>query len=55
MFWLFVKKVKGIKQLHFSRFDESFHNLTTKTIHSSIGLGDSRFKILGLRLFEEWP
>jgi hypothetical protein len=55
MFWLFVKKVEGGKQLHFSRFDEGFHNVITKTIHSSIGSKDSRFKILGPRLFEEWP
>ncbi len=44
MFWLFVKKVEGGKQLHFSRFDESFHDLTRQTIHSLIDLGDSKLK-----------
>jgi hypothetical protein len=43
MLWLFVKKVEGRKQLHFSRFDESFHDLTRETVYSSIDLGDSRF------------
>jgi len=50
-----VKKVEGRKQLHFSKFDESFHDFTRKTIHSSIDLGDSRFQILGPRLFKGWP
>jgi hypothetical protein len=54
MLWLFVKKVEGGKQLHFSRFDESFHDLIRETIHSSIDLRDSRFQILGPRLFERW-
>jgi hypothetical protein len=54
MLWLFVKKVEGGKQLHLSRSDEGFHNLIVETIHSSIGLGDSKFLILGPRLFEKW-
>ncbi len=47
MFWLFVKKVEGGKQLHFNKFDENFHDLTRKTIHSSIDLGDSKSWVLG--------
>jgi hypothetical protein len=39
--WLFVKEVEGGKQLQFSKFDEGFHDLTRKIIHSSIDLGDS--------------
>jgi hypothetical protein len=37
------KKLEGRKQLRFNRFDESFHDLIGKTVHSSIDLGDSRF------------
>jgi hypothetical protein len=53
MFWLL--KVEGGKQLHFSRFDESFHDFAGKTIHSPIDLKDSKFSILDFRLFEGWP
>jgi hypothetical protein len=42
MFFLFVKKNKGGKQLHFSRFDEGFRGLIRKTIHFSI---DSEYSI----------
>jgi hypothetical protein len=55
MLWLFVKKVEGGKQLHFSRFDESFHDLTGETVHSSIDSKDFKFQILGPRLFDRWP
>jgi hypothetical protein len=54
MFWLFFKKVKRGKQLHLSKFDENFHDLTRKTIHSSIDSKDSKCLILGPRLFEGW-
>jgi hypothetical protein len=40
------KKVEGGKQLHFSKFDESFHDLTRKIVYSSIDSG--RFQILNL-------
>jgi hypothetical protein len=53
--WLFVKKVEGGKQLHFRKFDESFHDLTRENVHSSIDSRDSRFQILCLMLFERWP
>jgi hypothetical protein len=52
MLWIFVIKVEGEKQLHFSEFDEGFYDLVGETVHSSIDLGDSGFKILGSRLFE---
>jgi len=52
MLWLFVKKVEGGKQLYFNSFDESFHDLTGEIVHSSIDSGDSKFQILGPRLFE---
>jgi hypothetical protein len=37
------QKVEGRKQLHFSKFDESFHYFIGKTIHSSSDSGDSKF------------
>jgi hypothetical protein len=36
MFWIFVKKVEGGEQLHFSGFDEGFYDLIGDGIHSSI-------------------
>jgi hypothetical protein len=43
MFWLFVKKVEGGKQLHLNKFDEGFHGLIKETIHSLVDSRDSRF------------
>jgi hypothetical protein len=37
------QKIEGGKQLHFSRFDENFHDFTGETINSSIDSGDSKF------------
>jgi hypothetical protein len=37
------QKNRRRKQLHFSKFDESFHDFTGKTIHSSVDSGNSRF------------
>jgi hypothetical protein len=37
------QKIEGGKQLHFNRFDESFHRLIGETVYSSIDLGDFRF------------
>jgi hypothetical protein len=36
MLWIFVKKIEGGKQLHFSRFDEGFYDFIGKIIHSLI-------------------
>ncbi len=35
--------------------DENFHDPIRKTVHSSIDSRDSKFLILGPRLFEGWP
>jgi hypothetical protein len=43
MLWIFVKKVEGGEQLHFSGFDVGFYDLTRETIHSLVDLGNSRF------------
>jgi hypothetical protein len=55
MLWLFVEKIEGGKQLHFSKFDENFHDLIGKIVHSSIDSCNSRFYILGPKLFKGWP
>jgi hypothetical protein len=43
MLWLFVKKVEGGKQLHFSKFDENFYDFIGETVYSSIGSRYFRF------------
>jgi hypothetical protein len=43
MLWIFVKKVEGGEQLHFSGFDEVFYDLTTEIVHSSYDSRDSKF------------
>jgi hypothetical protein len=36
MLWIFVKKVEGEEQLHFSGLDEGFYDVTKETIHSLV-------------------
>jgi hypothetical protein len=43
MLWIFVKKVEGGEQLHFSGFDEGFYDLTRNTIQSLVDSRDFGF------------